>query len=216
MDYKNILVDNSECIGTITINRPEVRNALDELTMKEIVNAVDRINSDDYTRVIVIKGAGDKAFCSGGDLNSMIEAMGKSSIEIQKFTEQYGTMIDVIMHSKKPTISAVHGFAMAGGCGLAVTCDITIASDNAVFALPEINLGIWGAMISAPIVRMIGLKKAMEILFTGRRINASEAEKIGMVNRVVPQANLEKEARELAKDIASKSPLAISMGKDAF
>jgi len=216
MNFQNIVLNISENVGYLTINRPEARNALDECTLNEIVDALNQFNNDSEVRVIQIQGTGDKAFCAGGDLKNMMKNMEENSITIERFTGNYAKLIDALIHSKKPTIAVVQGYALAGGCGLAAVCDITLASEKATFGIPEINLGIWGAIISAPLVRIIGLKKAMELLYTGRMVKAEEAFKIGLVNRVVPHEDLEKEAKLLSYNIASKSPLAISMGREAL
>jgi len=216
MDFQNIIIEKKENVGYLSINRPEARNALNEYTLNEIVNALDLFNNDNDVRVIQIRGTGDKAFCAGGDLKNMMENMEGNSITIERFAGNYAKLIDSLIHSKKPTISVVQGYALAGGCGLAAVCDITLASEKATFGIPEINLGIWGAIISAPLVRIIGLKKAMELLYTGRMVKAEEAFKIGLVNMVVPHEDLDKEAKLLSENIASKSPLAISMGREAL
>jgi len=216
MNFENIIVKVSDHVGYLTINRPEARNALNEATLNETILALHQLNDDAEVRVIQIQGAGDKAFCAGGDLKNMISNMKQNSITIERFTGNYARLIDTLIHSKRPTIAAVQGYALAGGCGLAAVCDITLASEQATFGLPEINIGIWGAIISAPLARIIGLKKAMELLYTGRKVKAPEALAIGLVNQVVPHDELEATARKLAADIAAKSPLALSMGREAL
>jgi len=216
MSYKNILLEKDESVAYIILNRVEIRNALNEQTMDEIIDAISLCNSDEKIKVMVIKGAGDKAFSAGGDLNNMLDNLNQSSITIQRFTSKYKTLVENLINSKKPTIAAVRGYAMAGGCGLAVVCDLTIASTKAVFAIPEITIGIWGAVISAPIARLIGLKKTMELFYTGESINAVEAERIGLINKVVDDEKLDEEVDRLARLIASKSPLAITMGREAL
>ncbi len=216
MDVKNILIEEKKHIGIITINRPEARNALDELTIKELIKALEFFNNNENIRVIQIKSVGEKAFCAGGDLKNMLDGMKGNSITIERFTGTYAKLIETLIHSKKPTISAVQGYALAGGCGLAAVCDITIASEKAVFGVPEINLGIWGAIISAPLKRIIGLKKTMELLYTGRLIKAEEALEIGLVNKVVAHDSLSEEVDSLSETISSKSPLAIMMGREAL
>ena len=216
MSFQNILLQVSEHIGYLTINRPEARNALNEDTLNEIIEALKQFNQNDEVRVIQIQGSGEKAFCAGGDLKNMMNNMKENSIIIERFTGNYARLIDALIHSKKPTIAVVQGYALAGGCGLAAVCDITIASEKATFGVPEINLGIWGAIISATLTRILGLKKAMELLYTGRMVKAEEAVKIGLANKVVPHEELQNEAKSLADSIAAKSPLAISMGREAL
>jgi len=216
MNFQNVVLNISKNVGYLTINRPEARNALDECTLNEIVDALNQFNHNSEVKVIQIQSTGDKAFCAGGDLKNMMKNMEENSITIERFAGNYAKLIDALIHSKKPTIAVVQGYALAGGCGLAAVCDITLASEKATFGIPEINLGIWGAIISAPLARIIGLKKAMELLYTGRMVKAEEAFKIGLVNRIVPHEDLEKEAKLLSGNIASKSPLAISMGREAL
>ncbi len=216
MAYKNILIDVKDNVATLTINRPDIRNALNEETMDEIKAGIRELDADPEVRVIVFKGAGEKAFCAGGDLNNMIAAMKESSIMIKRFTGGYASLVKTILGCSKPTIASVQGAAFAGGCGLATVCDLTIASEAAKFCLSEINLGIWGAIISSPIMRMVGMKKAKELLYTGKRITAKEAETMGLVNKVVPAEQLEAETAEWANNIASKSPLALKLGKEAL
>ena len=216
MEYKNILLNVAENIGTLTINRPELRNALNEETMDEIKAGLVELDQNPEVRVIVLKGAGDKAFCAGGDLNNMIDAMKQSSIMIKQFTGGYASLVKTLMNVSKPTIASVQGYAFAGGCGLATVCDLTIASEKAQFCLSEINIGIWGAIISAPIMRMAGMKKAKEMLYTGKRLNAQMAKEFGLVNTVVPHEELEATTEAWAKEIASKSPLALKLGKEAL
>ncbi len=216
MNFQNVVLNISKNVGYLTINRPKARNALDECTLNEIVDALNQFNHDSEVKVIQIQSTGDKAFCAGGDLKNMMKNMKENSITIERFTGNYAKLIDALIHSKKPTIAVVQGYALAGGCGLAAVCDITLASEKATFGIPEINLGIWGAIISAPLVRIIGLKRTMELLYTGRIVKAEEAFKIGLVNRVVPHEDLEKEAKLLSDNIASKSSLAICMGREAL
>src|SRR6056297_2997588 len=182
MHFQNIILQENEHIGNIKINRPESRNALDEKTINELIDALQLLNNNNKIRVIQISSSGEKAFCAGGDLKNMLSSMKGNSISIERFTSTYAKLIDSLIHTKKPTISMVQGYALAGGCGLAVACDLTIASEKAILGIPEINLGIWGAIISAPLVKIIGLKKTMELLYTGKLIKAEEALSIGLVN----------------------------------
>jgi len=215
-EYKNLLVTVENHVGTLLINRPEMRNALNEETMDEMRAALVELDNDPAVHVIVLAGAGEKAFCAGGDLNNMLDAMKQNSIIIRRFTSGYANLVKTILAVSKPTIASVQGFAFAGGCGLAVVCDLTIASEKAQFCLSEINIGIWGAIISAPIIRTVGMKKAKEMLFTGRRFKADQALEMGLVNTVVPAEELAATTKAWADEIASKSPLALKMGKEAL
>lgn len=216
MEYRNLIIKKKGNIAEITLNRPHVQNALNEDLMAEIVNALKQSDCDSHVRVIMLKGAGDKAFSAGGDLEKLREKARENSISARKYTSNYANLMLVLREITKPVIAVVQGYALAGGFGLAVACDLTIASEKARLGSTEINIGFWGAMISAPIVRTVGLKKAMELFYTGRIIDGMEAERIGLVNKVVPHDRLEPEADALAETIASKSPLAIKMGREMF
>lgn len=215
MAYQLMLYDVAEHIATITLNRPEVRNSLNAELMEEIIQALASARKDPAVRVIVIRGTGDKAFCAGADLGKISEKS-SSIIEMRSHLSKYADLVLALTDAGKPTIAAVQGYALAGGCGLAVTCDLTIASEKAKFGIPEITVGLWGMIITAPIFRAVGMKKGLELLYTGKHIDANEAEKIGMVNRVVPHESLEKEVMDLAAELASRSPLAMSMGRESY
>jgi len=214
MEYKHLIYEKKENIAVITLNRPHVHNALNEDLMAEIVDAFRQADSD--ARVIILKGAGDKAFSAGGDLEKLREKAREKSISARKYTTHYANLMLSFREITKPVIAVVQGYALAGGCGLAVACDLTIASEKARLGVTEINIGFWGAMITAPIVRVVGLKKAMELFYTGKIIDGIEAERIGLINKVVPHERLEEEAMAMAETIASKSPLAIKMGREMF
>jgi len=216
LEFQNLLYEVKDTIAYITLNRPDVRNALNEEMMIEVAEALAEANKDDSVRVIVLKGSGDKAFSAGGDLKKLREKTQESSIAIRDYTTNYANMILAIEEINKPIIASVQGYALAGGCGLATACDITVASENATFGVPEINIGFWGAIITAPIARAVGMKKAMELFYTGQQIKAEEAEKIQLINRVVEHDKLDEEVDKLANDIASKSPLAIRLGREMF
>ncbi|NLW91390.1 MAG: enoyl-CoA hydratase/isomerase family protein, partial [Syntrophomonadaceae bacterium] len=153
--------------------------------------------------------------CSGADLGNLDEWR-KSPIELRKWQSRYANLLIALNKVGKPTIAAVQGYALAGGCGLAVACDLTISSDTGVFGIPEITRGIWGMMITPTISRAIGPKKSLELMYTGKFIKADEAERIGLINTVVSNDRFEQEVQELANSIAERSPLTLSMGREAF
>lgn len=215
MAYQHMLYEMTGHIATITLNRPEVRNSLNAELMEEIIQALMVCKKDPEVRVIVIRGAGDKAFCAGADLGKVSEKSG-NIIEARVHLGKYADVILALVDVGKPTIAAVQGYALAGGCGLAVACDLTIASERAKFGVPEVNVGLWGMIITAPIFRAVGMKKGLELFYTGKHIDAYEAEKIGMVNRVVPPESLADEVMDLARELAAKSPLAMRMGREAY
>ena len=213
MLFKNILYEVKENAGKITLNQPDKRNPLSRQTLKEIIEALDRSRNDTEVRVIVITGAVDKAFCAGADIN---EFRGNTVLENR---EQYGLYAKLCLTFPslgKPSIAAVNGLALAGGCGLAIYPDITIASENARFGVPEINVGIWSMMVSASLLRTVGRKKALELMCTGEMIDAYEAQRIGLVNKVVPADKLESTTMDMAEKFKHKSPAIMKLGLDAF
>ena len=213
MLFENILYEVKENVGKIILNQPEKRNALSRQTIKEIIDALERSKDDEDVRVIVITGAGDKVFCAGADIN---EFKGNTVLENR---EQYGLYAKLCLTFPslgKPSIAAVNGLALAGGCGLAIYPDITIASENAKFGVPEINVGIWSMMVSASLLRAVGRKKALELMCTGELINAYEAQRIGLINRVVLADQLKSTVKDLAEKLKDKSPAIMRLGLDAF
>ncbi|HEX2914911.1 MAG TPA: enoyl-CoA hydratase-related protein [Chloroflexia bacterium] len=212
--YQNILLEKNGHRANIVINRPEKRNALNNATIAELVAAFSDCRADPEVRVIVLSGAGDKAFCAGADLAETQQ----SASEYQRFVqrETFVGLFEMIPKLGKPVIASVQGAALAGGCGLAVACDFVIASDRARFGTPEINVGLFPMMISAILIRNLGRKKAYDMMFTGRMIDANEAERIGLVTRVVPAEHLQSEVDSLADELAAKSPAILKLGKDAL
>lgn len=214
MEYATLLYDVSQApVARVTLNRPDKRNPIGPLVCGELVHALAAAREDDNVRVVVLTGAG-KVFSAGGDLAQMAGAAGgpESPAKPASLVELF-----LAMHAThKPILAMVNGHALAGGLGLVVACDLAIASSEAQFGTTEIHLGLWPMIITAEIVRSIGRKKALELMLTGRRIDASEAERIGLVNRVVPPERLEDETMALARDLASKSPSAMRLGLRAF
>jgi enoyl-CoA hydratase len=212
--YQTILYDESAApVARITLNRPDKRNPIGPLTNGEIVHALGRAQANPEIRAVILTGAG-KVFCGGGDLAQM---SGQSSPD--EGEARPATLIELFttMHAfHKPIVAMVNGHALAGGMGLVCACDLAVASADAELGTTEINLGLWPMMISAEITRSIGRKRALELMMTGRRIKAEEAERIGLVNRVVPADQLERAALELAHELARKSPTAMRLGLKAF
>lgn len=209
-----LLKDLSEGVLTLTLNRNEKRNSLNRELMENIVDALREARTDDAVKVIVFKGEG-KGFCSGADLGNLDE-MRSSAILIKEHLRHYGDLLVELAEAGKPTIAAVHGFAIAGGLGFAVTADITFATESSFFWIPEITRGIWGMMITAPIERLIGTKKSLELMYSADKISAAEAERIGLINRVVPDDKLEEEVDKFAKQLAKRSPLAVKLGREGM
>jgi len=209
--YETIVVTAKGKVGLITLNRPQALNALNAELIGELNRALDAFEADPAIGCIVVTG-NEKAFAAGVDIKEM---------QAKTFVEAYGSdfvaPFDRIGHCRKPVIAAVSGYALGGGCELAMSCDIIIAADNAVFGQPEINLGIMpGAGGTQRLPRSIGKAKAMDLCLTGRRMYAEEAERSGLVSRVVPADVLMNEAMNIAENIASLSQHAVMMIKEAI
>jgi enoyl-CoA hydratase len=213
MQFENLLVDVAGPVATVTVNRPRAMNSLSFDTLREMEEAFSALEKNAEIKVIILTGAGQKAFVAGGDISAM-ENM--SPMEGRAFALLAQTLLNRIERFRKPVIAAVNGYALGGGCELAMSCDLRIAADTARFGQPEVNLGIipgWAGTQRLP--RLVGKGRALELLFTGDMIDAAEAHRIGLVNRVVPADELLEEARKLAEKIASKGQVAIGMIKEA-
>lgn len=217
MSLKNIIVskDKNKGIAKITINRPEVRNALNMATRHELKRAMEDISNDSDIKVAIITGAGKKAFSSGADITELKDA---TPTEIKQYACTLGQQLFTdIENLSIPVIAMIEGFCIGAGCELAMACDIRIASTNAKFGQPEINVGIIpGSGGTQRLPRLVGLGKAKELIFTGRTIGANEAERIGLVDKVVQPDKLQETVRELAETIAMKSTLIIKLAKKAI
>ena len=211
-NYETILVERRERIAIITINRPEKRNALNIQTRAEGAAILDELRDDDSIRVVIFTGAGDKAFIAGADI---AEFAGRTALQQRAIMLERG-LFNAIDSFPKPVIAMVNGYCLGGGCELALACDIRIASENASFGQPEINLGIIpGGGGTQRLPRLVGEGKAMEMILTGEIINAQEAFRWGLVNQVVPADHLEAKTMEVANRIAEKSPIALRLAKEA-
>lgn len=199
---------------TLELNRPEKRNALNAELMAAIEDALAKAKNDPDVRVILIKGKG-KSFCSGADLGNLDE-LRNNVITLREHLSHYGNLLVSFADVGKPTISCVHGHALAGGCGLAVITDITFAAVSARFGIPEVTRGLWGMMITEPVARQIGLKKSLEYMYTGEFFSATEAERAGLINHAVPDEELEQTAYAFAYRLAEKSPLALRIGREGM
>src|SRR5213592_2935717 len=201
-------------VARVTIDRPERRNAMSFGVMEGLRESVAAAKADDAVRVLVLTGAGEKAFCAGADLGSGGIADGASAAH-----EGRGVLAEVfrdLWALGKPTIARVRGYALAGGFGLALACDFVVAADDAQFGTPEVNVGLWPYMITVPLVRSMPPKRVLELMMTGRRVDAAEAERIGFVTRVVPPHELDTATDHLSKDLAQKSPAIMKLGRDSF
>ncbi len=210
-----VLYSVTNGIACITINRPERRNALSWDVMRSIRADLAIAKDDPQVRVVVLRGAGDEAFCAGADLGGM-NAEEESFLSLHESRGVLASLLEDLWQLGKPTIARVQGWALAGGFGLALGCDMVIASDRARFGVPETKVGLWPHMITVPLVRSMPPKKALELMLTGRVVQAEEAERIGFVNRVVPHDELDAAVDELASSLAEKSPAVLRLGRDGF
>lgn len=210
MDFKNIIVDKEGRVGIVKMNRPDALNALNSETLRELKEVFAHLKEDDDVKVIIITGEG-KAFVAGADIAEMKDM---SPDQANDFSKSGQGVFDNIAKTEKPVIAAVNGFALGGGCELAMACDIRIASDKAKLGQPEVNLGIIpGFAGTQRLSRLVGAAKAKELIFTGDMVDAQTAHSIGLVNQVVPAEKLMDVCMEMAKKIASKGPTAVKLAK---
>ncbi len=212
---QNVRIESGDGgIRTVVINREAKRNALDRLTLDELEVAFDTLGAAADTRVIVLRGAGNNAFCAGADLR---ELLGHESIEAsRRHFDGVARVIAAMHRAGPPVIARVAGFALAGGCGLAAAADFTIASCSARFGLPEIGIGLLPLVVSAPIYRAVGSRKVLlDLVLTGRQIGADEAVELGLATRVVADDALDDTIAQLCARLAELSPVALRMGKEA-
>jgi enoyl-CoA hydratase/carnithine racemase len=214
MSDDELLFDVADGVATLTINRPERRNALSWGVISGLRSSIHDIRDDPGVRVVVITGAGDRAFCAGADLGGMVADASYATVHDAR-GELARLFIDMYQLGK-PTIAKVRGYCMAGGLGLALACDLVVAADDSTFATPEINVGLWPYMITVPLCRSMPPKKALELMMTGRRIGAVEADHLGMLTRVVAAGELDGAVADLAAELASKSPSVMKLGRDSF
>ena len=215
MEYKDIKITKDGAVATITIDRPEVLNAIRDNTMFEIQDALNILEKDDSVRVLVLTGAGDKAFVAGGDISIM--AKGAGYLDVIHGLPAGQQITWNIEHFPKPVVARINGIALGGGTELALCCDIRIAADTAIMGVPEINLGIipgYGGTQRLP--RIVGVGMAKKLVLSGEHINAQEAFRIGLIDQLVPKAELDAAVAKLCGKLASKSPIALAMGKEAI
>ena len=212
VSYETLRVETTDGIATITINRPEKRNALSAAVRRELVAAFDALEVDDAVRVVVLTGAGDKAFVAGADIGEFAE---RTPIE-QRAAMEGRRVFEVVAAFPKPVIAAINGFALGGGCELALACDLRLAARSARLGQPEVNLAILpGGGGTQRLPRLVGHGTAMRLILTGELIGAEEAHRIGLVDEVVDDGALAGRARELATSIARQSPVALKLIKQA-
>lgn len=214
MTYQNIILEHAESgIYVLTINRPKALNALNAATLDELASAVVRVAEDAASRVLLVTGAGEKAFIAGADITAM---QGMSALEAQAFSEKGQRVMQSIEALPIPVIALVNGYALGGGCELAMSCDWIIAAERAVFGQPEVNLGIPpGFGGTQRLARLVGRARALELVITGRQIKTDEALRIGLVNEIVAAGELTEKGLAMARLIAAKAPVAVRVAKQA-
>ncbi len=201
-------------VATLTIDRPEKRNSLSWTVMTSLRHAFAAAKADRDVRAVVLTGAGDRAFCAGADLSGMAGDAGYAALHDAR--GELARLFREMWALGKPIVARVRGYALAGGFGLACACDLVLCSDDAQFGTPEIDVGLWPHMITVPLTRSMPPKRALELMMTGRRVSADEAERIGFVHRVVPVDELDAAVHELTATLASKSPAVMKLGRDSF
>ena len=213
MSYDTLLLARDGAVATITVNRPAVMNALNRQTMDELRRAVLEVRRDEAVRVLVITGAGEKAFVAGADIKELAEG---APLDARDLAARGQHVLELIEQLGKPSIAAINGFALGGGCELAMSCTFRVASDSAKLGLPETSLGIipgYGGTQRLP--RLVGRDRALDLILTGRMVTADEALRIGLVTRVVPAASLSAEVGAFAQALAARAPVAVRLAMDA-
>jgi enoyl-CoA hydratase len=202
-----------EGVATLTIDRPDRRNAINPEVVRGLRDALSRAEGDESVRAVVLTGSGDKAFCAGGDLAGMA-AEGKVAQHFER--AEVGDLFAALRTSRLPVVARVNGHALAGGFGLMLACDVVIAVEDARMGMPEIDVGLWPFMVSAIVQRDLPRKVGLDLMLTGRRIDATEGERWGFVNRVVSRQDLDDAVAGYTDALKSKSPLVLALGKSSF
>src|SRR5437868_10742142 len=213
MTLENLKLEKKNAIAYVTIDRPKVLNALNMATMQELWQVFSELKDDKQVRVVILTGAGEKAFVAGADINELSK---NNPVEAKAYTHKGQAVLDLIENLGKPVIACVNGFALGGGCEISMACTFRLASENAKFGQPEVKLGlIAGYGGTQRLSRLVGKGWAMQNLLTGEMVSAQEAHRIGLVNEVLPAADLMKRAEEIAKKIIANAPLAVQYTMEA-
>ncbi|MGH2992698.1 MAG: enoyl-CoA hydratase/isomerase family protein [Solirubrobacterales bacterium] len=214
MDYDQLLYDVADGVATVTLNRPEQRNALSGQLLTELVDAMARVRNDDEVRAVVLTGAGEKVFCAGADLGGF--AADAPLVQKHYGSDLFLDFFRLMPRLGKPSLCAANGHVLAGGLGLALSCDLVIAKQGVSFGTPEINVGAFPYMIMSLIYRNVPRKVVNEMILLGERLSAEEAVQHGLANRVVPAEEFDAAVAEWAGKLASKSPVLMRLGHDAM
>ncbi|MDP6943364.1 MAG: enoyl-CoA hydratase-related protein, partial [Myxococcota bacterium] len=206
-----VLQQRQDGVATLTLNRPERRNALSPGLLDALIAGLEEVKADPEVKVVVITGAGDKAFCAGGDLGG--QQMKGGFIGLHEGRARFVDLFHTLFELGKPTIARVNGTCLGGGIGLMLGCDLVVASEDATFGTPEIKVGLFPMMIMALIFRNVGRKRAMEMILTGERMDAQEAHRIGLINRLAPASELDEAVAKLAGRVGSFSPAVLKLGR---
>ena len=207
MSFDNLLLERDGAVAVLSINRPKVLNALNTRTISELREAVLELQGDAAVRAVILTGAGERSFVAGADITELANAPG---VQLKEYAERGQYVLDLIEHMGKPVVAAINGYALGGGCELAMACTLRVAADTARLGQPEIDLGtIPGFAGTQRLTRLVGKGSALDLLLTGRQVTADEALRIGLVNRVVPSADLMSESKAMAQALAAKAPVAV-------
>jgi enoyl-CoA hydratase len=209
-----VLVHETAGIVSITINRPEARNSLNSETITLLTHAFDAVTTNSRARCVVLSGAGSEAFCAGADITELVTNPAPSAR--RAFFGSIASLIERINLCPVPVVARVHGFALAGGCGLAAACDVTLASDDAVFGLPEVGVGLAAMVVMAPLSRVVQKKALTQMVMTGERVTAQRALEIGLVTAIHAKAVLDSETEALCKRLIKQGPQALKASRQAL
>jgi len=211
--FEKVGYDVAGGVATVTLNDPEKANRLSAQMLVELVDATRRVRDDDEVRAMVLTGAGEKAFCAGADLKGVGDR--GTTLQARETFGGLARILESMAQMRTPLIAKVHGYALAGGCGLAAGCDIVVAAEDAIFGLPEITIGLLPLIVMAPILRSVGRKRRMLMVLTGEQVSAREAYDMGLVSRLVPRTDLASVVDALARTLAGFSPTALGLAKEA-
>jgi enoyl-CoA hydratase len=215
VDTLSVLREQQGQVLTLTINRPDARNSLNPEVLEGLVEGLQYARDDDGVRVVVLTGAGEKAFCAGADLGSGLTE-NANAVDQHEQRGALRRLFEAAERLDKPLVGRVNGHALAGGLGVALACDLLVTVEDAAFGTPEVRVGLWPYVISALITEHVGPKRALELMMTGRRLSAGEAREWGLVNQVVPREQLDETVEQLTSQLIAGAPLAMALGRRSY